>query len=89
MSRLSPSERPSAAYLLAVGAFRAPGGESGLELIARVQSFHRDIARANQDCVVIAHGGPLKLLIKLLGGEPIDLLAPPPALGTITCLSAG
>ena len=70
-------------------AFRAPGGESGLELIARVQSFHRDIARANQDCVVIAHGGPLKLLIKLLGGEPIDLLAPPPALGTITCLSAG
>ena len=54
--------------------FAPPGGESGAELIARIREFHVDLRRARQDCVVVSHGGPLKVLHALLVGGPIDLL---------------
>jgi alpha-ribazole phosphatase len=66
--------------------FAAPGGETGVALIARVQDFHADLIAEGRDCVVISHGGPLKILLALARGEPVDLLAPPPALGSITLL---
>jgi alpha-ribazole phosphatase len=68
-------------------AFHAPGGESGAQLIDRVQAFNEDICREGLDCVVVSHGGPLKVLIALLRREPIDLLATPPAMGAITSLT--
>jgi alpha-ribazole phosphatase len=68
-------------------AFRAPGGESGTQLIQRVRAFHQELCREGQDCVVVSHGGPLKVLISLLRGEPVDLLATPPAMGAITSLT--
>jgi alpha-ribazole phosphatase len=64
-------------------AFRAPGGESGAELIERVQAFHADVVRDGQDCVVVAHGGPLRVLNALLRREPVNLLAPAQAMGAI------
>lgn len=60
--------------------FAPPNGESGAALIARVRDFH---AGLRQNCVVISHGGPLKVLTDLLLGHPIDLLADAPKLGTI------
>jgi alpha-ribazole phosphatase len=64
-------------------AFAPPGGESGAALIARVRSFQGELY---EDCVVVSHGGPLKVLGALLRGQPVDLLAPPPAIGSITVL---
>jgi alpha-ribazole phosphatase len=60
--------------------FAPPGGETGAELVARVGDFH---AGLRQDCVVVSHGGPLKVLAALLDGRPIDLLAAAPPLGSI------
>ncbi|HEX4507769.1 MAG TPA: alpha-ribazole phosphatase family protein [Alphaproteobacteria bacterium] len=60
--------------------FRAPGGESGSELIGRVTDFH---AGLTQDCIVVSHGGPLRVLSALLRGQPVDLFAAPQAIGTI------
>jgi alpha-ribazole phosphatase len=60
--------------------FRAPGGESGAELVARVRDFSFGLT---QDCIVVSHGGPLRILSALLRGEPVDLLKPPQAVGTM------
>jgi alpha-ribazole phosphatase len=65
--------------------FAPPGGESGAMLIARVRDFH---SAMQEDCVVVSHGGPLKVLAALLRGAPIDLLAHPPAIGSVTCVMA-
>ena len=65
--------------------FRAPGGESGAELIARVAEFY---AGLTQDCVVVSHGGPLRVLSALLHGKPVDLFEAPQAIGSITALTA-
>jgi alpha-ribazole phosphatase len=64
--------------------FAPPGGESGAELIARIHDFHVDLRCARQDCVVVSHGGPLKVLQALLLDKPIDLLASAPAMGSVT-----
>jgi alpha-ribazole phosphatase len=63
--------------------FAPPGGESGAALIARVRSFHADLVADQQDCAVVSHGGPLKLLAMLLRGRDMDLFAKPPPLGGI------
>lgn len=68
-------------------AFAAPGGESGLALIARVTEFAFMVAGMPGDAVIVSHGGPLKLLAALLRGRPADLLAPPPALGSVAILT--
>ncbi len=36
---------------------------------------------------MVSHGGPLKVLYALLVGRPIDLLAPAPAIGSVTFLT--
>jgi alpha-ribazole phosphatase len=64
--------------------FSAPGGESGAELIQRVTDFHTGLS---EDCIVVSHGGPLRVLSALLHGEPVDLFALPQAIGTITILT--
>jgi alpha-ribazole phosphatase len=68
-------------------AFAPPGGESGAELLARVRDFHADLRRHQQNCVVVSHGGPLKLLSALLLGTPVDLLAPAPRLGSVRIIA--
>jgi alpha-ribazole phosphatase len=67
--------------------FAPPGGESGADLIARIRDFHADLHRDQLDCVVVSHGGPLKVLAALLLGKPIDLLAAAPAIGSVTCVT--
>ena len=62
--------------------FAPPGGESGADLIARVAAFHNDIVAAGQDCIVVSHGGPLRVLAALLRGVPVDLSVPATPLGS-------
>ena len=69
--------------------FRPPGGESGAELVGRVSDFARMLADQARPCAVVSHGGPLRLLPALLRGDPVDLLANPPALGALQVLRAG
>lgn len=64
-------------------AFAPPGGESGASLIARIRDFAEALRADGQDCVVVSHGGPLKVLSALLTEKPVDLLAPAPPLGRI------
>lgn len=68
--------------------FSPPGGESGAALVVRARSFHATLRAMGQDCVVVSHGGPLKVLLALLRGEPVDLLAPPLALGGVRIVTA-
>ncbi len=60
---------------------RAPAGESGAALVARVRRSPAPCRRATTWS--ITHGGPLKVLTALLAGRAVDLLAPPPAPGSI------
>ncbi len=69
--------------------FAPPGGESGEALVARVRSFHAMMREAGEDCVVVSHGGPLKVLRALLRGEAIDLFAAPLALGQVEIVTVG
>lgn len=64
--------------------FAPPGGESGASLVARMSAVHDDLRRAGESCLVVSHGGPLKVLGALLRDEAPDLLAPPPPLGSAT-----
>jgi alpha-ribazole phosphatase len=71
--------------------FAPPGGESGAMLMMRVHDFCTGLRRDQQNCIVVSHGGPLKVLAALLLGMPVDLLAPAPAIGsieTIVCAAA-
>jgi alpha-ribazole phosphatase len=63
--------------------FAPPGGESGAALIARISAFHAGLRQARQDCAIVSHGGPLKVLAALLSGHSVDLLAAAPPLGSI------
>jgi alpha-ribazole phosphatase len=67
--------------------FGPPGGETGAALRARVQEFHDELHRDGRDCVVVSHGGPLKILGSMIEGVPIDLLTPSPALGSVRQLN--
>ncbi|MDB5394324.1 MAG: phosphoglycerate mutase [Rhodospirillales bacterium] len=68
-------------------AFKAPGGETGVQLIERVQAFHDTIRRDGQNCAIVSHGGPLKILIALLRRESVDLLATTPPMGAIATIA--
>jgi alpha-ribazole phosphatase len=68
-------------------AFAAPGGESGASLIARVRTFHGLIRQEQRDCAIVSHGGPLKVLTRLVLAEEVDLLAPPPPLGSVRIIN--
>ncbi len=63
--------------------FAPPGGESGADLRRRITAVCAGLRDRGEDCIVITHGGPLRLLPALLRGEPADLLAPAPPLGAI------
>jgi len=63
--------------------FAPGGGETGSDLINRVGDFYADLCRDQQDCVVVSHGGPLKILAALLQDIPVDLLAAAPPMGSI------
>ena len=66
--------------------FAPPGGESGGALLGRTRAVCRDLLGQLDDVIVVAHGGPLKLLAAMLRGEPPDLLAPTPPLGSVTAI---
>jgi alpha-ribazole phosphatase len=68
--------------------FAPPAGESGAAVLARVAGVHRDLIRAGEDAAIVSHGGPLKLLAALLRGEPPDLLARAPPLGSMQVFAA-
>ena len=57
-------------------------GETGAALLRRVGRACEDIRTAGADCVVVSHGGPLKLMRALLTGCKPDLLAQAPGLGS-------
>ncbi len=63
--------------------FAAPGGETGTALVARVSAFWRMLVVLPGAHVVIAHGGPLKVLMALAEGRPVDLSRPTLALGGV------
>jgi alpha-ribazole phosphatase len=67
--------------------FAPPGGESGADLIARVGRFYRDLSRDGQNCVVVSHGGPLKVLTALLLGIDVDLLVAAPPMATLRMIT--
>lgn len=66
--------------------FSPPEGESGQALLDRVSEVHQAIRATGDDCAVISHGGPLKVLSALLRRAEPDLLAPPPAIGSMTII---
>lgn len=68
--------------------FAPPQGESGAALLARVRDVHKTIVAKGEDCAVVSHGGPLKLLAALIREEAPDLLAQAPALGSVQVLTA-
>lgn len=74
-------------WTLAPLTFSAPGGESGETLLARVRDVHFDLRKQQHDCIVVSHGGPLKILVALLRGKEPDLLAAAPPLGSIDIVS--
>jgi alpha-ribazole phosphatase len=65
--------------------FAPPGGETGASLVARVTAFRA--ALPDGDHVIVSHGGPLKVLNALLRGQPVDLMAPSPPLGSVTFIA--
>jgi alpha-ribazole phosphatase len=67
--------------------FAPPGGESGKALLARVRAVHQASVAAGQDCVIVSHGGPLKLLAALIRREVPDLLATAPPMGSVQVLT--
>ena len=69
--------------------FNAPGGETGAQLIDRVAAFAHRLAAEAQPCIVVTHGGPLRLLPALLRHEAVDLMAPSPGLGSLSIVTAG
>ena len=68
-------------------AFAPPGGETGAALIERVKRAVTTLLDTGEDCIVITHGGPLRLIPALLRGDPPDLLAPTPPIGTMLHLT--
>ncbi|MCQ4158833.1 histidine phosphatase family protein [Roseomonas sp. GC11] len=60
--------------------FAPPGGESAAALVERIRAFRADLP---ERAIIIAHGGPLKVLAALLRGEEVDLFAPTQELGSL------
>ncbi len=67
-------------------AFAPPGGETGRALLDRVHAAWADISGAGKDCIVVTHGGPLRILSALARGQTPDLLSPAPAIGSVTVM---
>ena len=67
----------------ALSGFAPPGGETGAALVARVTAFWRMLLVLPGAHIVITHGGPLKVLIALAEGRPVDLSRPTLPLGGV------
>jgi len=65
--------------------FAPPGGESGAALVARLRGFR---AALREDCIIVSHGGPLKVLRQILAGGAVDLLAPAQPMGSVVMAEA-
>jgi alpha-ribazole phosphatase len=63
--------------------FAPPDGESGAMLVVRVQSFAHELRATPGRRIVVTHGGPLKVLSRLLRGAAVDLLASAPEWGSV------
>lgn len=63
--------------------FAAPGGESGAMLVRRVEAVCEDIQADARDCLIVSHGGPLRLLGPILRGQVPNLMASAPAMGSL------
>ena len=63
--------------------FAPPGGETGNALIERTAAVRAELAADRRSCLVVSHGGPLRLLGPMLRGEAPDLLAAPPPMGVL------
>nr|WP_294915581.1 histidine phosphatase family protein [uncultured Neokomagataea sp.] len=68
--------------------FAPPGGESGLELIERVQAYWQDVQRSARGVCVITHGGPLRVLGALTRGEVPNLIVPSMPQGSVCVVRA-
>jgi len=69
------------AWAADIWGFAAPEGETGTALLARVSGFWA--ATPERPLVIVAHGGPLRLLRQLAEGRAPDLLEPPLGLGAV------
>ena len=63
--------------------FAPPDGETGAALLDRVTAVRADLVADGRPCLVVSHGGPLRLLGPMLRGEAPDLLATPPPMGVL------
>ncbi len=63
--------------------FAPPSGESGAQLVSRVQKFYLEMCALRFAHIVISHGGPLRILLALAQGAEVRLLAPSPPLGSV------
>ena len=61
--------------------FAPPSGESGAALIDRMTALRAVLVADPRQWLLVSHGGPLRLLVPMLRGEPPDLLAPSPPTG--------
>jgi alpha-ribazole phosphatase len=63
--------------------FAPPGGESGAALIRRVSVVHAALGASPEPCLLLSHGGPLRVLLQMLRGDVVDLLHPSPPMGEL------
>ncbi|WP_346266704.1 histidine phosphatase family protein [Neokomagataea anthophila] len=68
--------------------FAPPGGESGQELIERVQAYWQDVQHSAQGVCIITHGGPLRVLTALTRGEMPNLIVPSMPQGSVRVVRA-
>ncbi|QNT77875.1 Histidine phosphatase superfamily [Entomobacter blattae] len=61
--------------------FTPPGGESASMLLTRLKKFVTHLQEQSQNCIIITHGGPLRMLPALLAARKPDCLADPLAMG--------
>jgi alpha-ribazole phosphatase len=66
--------------------FRPPGGETAQDLVDRTTDFVEERLSAEEDCTIVSHGGPLKVLIAQFRGEKADPLAPSLVFGIPTVI---
>ena len=67
--------------------FAPPRGEGGAALMLRVAALFQDLAAETEPWLVVSHGGPLRLLDRMLRGERPDLMAPSPPMGAMRAVT--
>ncbi|MBE7210190.1 MAG: histidine phosphatase family protein [Gluconacetobacter diazotrophicus] len=62
--------------------FAPPGGEPVRAMIGRVSRCLPELRRG-PPTLLLSHGGPLRVLVRLLAGLPVDASHPAPAMGSV------